>query len=126
MLALLAAGTAITTSSCKKAEPAPPPPPIVQVMDVTATNVPISTEFIGQLDSPQNVEVRARVEAFVEQMPFAEGTEVKAGELLIKLDDRPSQQKLAAAKGSLGESQAALAKYQADVARLKPLGVLKG
>jgi membrane fusion protein, multidrug efflux system len=89
LLALLAAGTAIATTSCKKAAPEPPPPPIVQVMDVTATNVPISTEFIGQLDSPQNVEVRARVEAFVEQMPFAEGTEVKPGELLFKLDDRP-------------------------------------
>jgi membrane fusion protein, multidrug efflux system len=121
LLALIAAAVAITTTSCKKAAPAPPPPPIVQVMEVTATNVPISTEFIGQLDSPQNVEVRARVEAFVEQMPFAEGTEVKAGELLFKLDDRPYQQKLAAAKGSLDESEAALAKYQADVARLKPL-----
>ena len=118
---MLAATSVISLCGCKKAAPAAPPPPIVQVMEVTATNVPISTEFIGQLDSPQNVEVRARVEAFVEQMPFAEGTEVKAGDLLFKLDDRPSQQNLAAAKGSLGESEAALAKYQADVARLKPL-----
>ena len=54
-------------------------------------------------------------------MPFTEGTEVKEGDLLFKLDDRPYQQKLAAAKGSLGEAEAALAKYQADVARLKPL-----
>ena len=69
LLALLAAAVAITTTSCKKAAPAPPPPPIVQVMDVTATNVPLDAEFIGQLDSPQNVEVRARVEAFVEKMP---------------------------------------------------------
>ena len=90
-------------------------------MDITATNVPLSTEFIGQLDSPQNVEIRARVEAFVQDMPFTEGTNVIQGELLFKLDDGPYQQKLAAAKGSLGEAQAALAKYQADVARLKPL-----
>jgi membrane fusion protein (multidrug efflux system) len=106
---------------CKKAAPPPPPPPIVQVMDLTATNVPLGAEFIGQLDSPQNVEVRARVEAFVQEMPFTEGTEVKAGELLFKLDDGPYKQRLAAAKGSLGEAEAALAKYQADVARLKPL-----
>ena len=121
LLALLAAGAAITTTSCKKAAPAPPPPPMVQVMDVTATNVPLDAEIIGQLDSPQNVEIRARVEAFVQEMPFIEGTNVMKGELLFKLDDGPYQQKLAAAKGSLGEAEAALKKYEADVARLKPL-----
>jgi membrane fusion protein (multidrug efflux system) len=46
---------------------------------------------------------------------------VKAGELLFKLDDRPYKEKLAAAKGSLAEAEAALKKYQADVARLTPL-----
>jgi membrane fusion protein (multidrug efflux system) len=116
-----ATAVVMTAVGCKKQAPTALPPPVVQVMEVTATNVPLHTEFIGQLDSPQNVEVRARVEAFVEQIPFAEGTEVKQGALLFKLDDRPYQQKLAAAKGSLGEAEAALAKYQADVDRLKPL-----
>ena len=121
LLALLAASAVITTTSCKKAAPPPPPPPIVQVMDVTATNVPLDAEIIGQLDSPQNVEIRARVEAFVQEMPFTEGTNVTTGDVLFKLDDGPYQQRLAAAKGSLGEAEAALAKYKADVARLKPL-----
>jgi membrane fusion protein (multidrug efflux system) len=90
-------------------------------MDVTATNVQLDAEIIGQLDSPQNVEIRARIEAFVEQMPFTEGTEVKSDQLLFKLDDRPYKERLAAAKGALGEAEAALKKYQTDVARLKPL-----
>lgn len=90
-------------------------------MEVIATNVPLDAEMIGQLDSPQNVEIRARVEAFVAAMPFADGTEVKEGDLLFRLDDAPYQQRLAAAKGSLGEAEAALAKYRTDVARLKPL-----
>jgi membrane fusion protein (multidrug efflux system) len=118
----LAAATAVLTAAgCKKAVPAALPPPVVQVMDLTATNVPLHAEFIGQLDSPQNVEIRARVEAFVQQIPFAEGTEVKQGELLFKLDDGPYQQRLNAANGMLAEANAALAKYQADVARLTPL-----
>jgi hypothetical protein len=71
-LVLLAAGAAITTSCCKKEAPAPLPPPIVQVMEVTATNMPMATEFIGQLDSPQNVEIRARVEAFVDKVLYSE------------------------------------------------------
>jgi membrane fusion protein, multidrug efflux system len=120
-LALLAATAAFGLCGCKKAAPPPPPPPIVQVMDITTTNAPASVEFIGQLDSPQNVEVRARVEAFVDKMLFTEGTEVKEGDPLFKLDDRPYQEKLSAAKGGLGEAEAALKKYEADVARLQPL-----
>lgn len=121
VLALLAVTAALVVCGCKKAAPHPLPPPIVVVMAVTTTNAPFTAEIIGQLDSPQNVEIRARVEAFVKQMPFAEGTEMKTGELLFKLDDEPYKQRLAAAKGSLGEAEAALKKYQADVARLKPL-----
>ncbi len=105
---------------CKKAAP-PPPPPIVQVLDIVASDAPASAEFIGQLDSPQNVEVRARVEAFVDKILFTEGTEVKEGDPLFKLDDRPYQEQLAAANGMLAEAKAALNKYEKDVARLKPL-----
>lgn len=90
-------------------------------MEVAPTNAPASAEFIGQLDSPQNVEVRARVEAFVDKMLFTEGTEVKAGQPLFKLDDKPIQERLAAAKGSLAEAKAALGKNEKDVARLTPL-----
>ena len=90
-------------------------------MGIATTNVPLDVEFIGQLDSPQNVEIRARVEGFVDQMLFIEGTNVNAGDPLFKLDDKPYQERLKAAKGMLGEAQASLRKYQADVSRLKPL-----
>ena len=83
--------------------------------------MPLSTEFIGQLDSPQNVEVRARVEAFVDKMLFTEGTEVKEGDPLFALDKKPFEEKLAAANGMLAEAKAALNKYEKDVARLTPL-----
>ena len=121
LLASLAAVMASTVTSCKQ-EPAPPPPPTtVQVMDVAATNVPMVTEFIGQLDSPQNVEVRARVEAFVDKVLFLEGSEVKAGDPLFALDRKPFDEKLAAANGMLAEANAALNKYRADTNRLTPL-----
>jgi multidrug efflux pump subunit AcrA (membrane-fusion protein) len=89
LLALFAAFAVIPAISCKKPAPTPPPPPIVQVTAITATDVPFSTEFIGQLDSPQNVEVRARVEAFVDKVLFTEGTEVKEGDPLFLLDKKP-------------------------------------
>ena len=119
--ALAVAVVVLTAGGCKKAAPVAPPPPVVQVMEVTATNVPLHTEFIGQLDSPQNVEVRARVEAFVDKVLFTEGTEVKAGDPLFALDKKPYEEKLAAANGMLAEAKAALNKYQKDVDRLAPL-----
>jgi membrane fusion protein (multidrug efflux system) len=111
----------LTGVSCKKEARALPPPPVVQVAEVTATNAPMGTEIIGQLDSPQNVEIRARVEAFVEKVMFTEGTMVKEHDLLFLLDKKPFQERLAAANGMLAEAKAALNKYEKDVARLRPL-----
>jgi membrane fusion protein (multidrug efflux system) len=120
-LALVAGALALSISGCKKAAPTALPPPVVQVMDVTPTNAPLHTEIIGQLDSPQNVEIRARVEAFVDKILFTEGTNVNTGDPLFRLDSKPFEERLAAANGMLAEAEAALKKYQADVARLQPL-----
>lgn len=121
-LALLSLALTIAGTACNKAQPQPPaPPPVVQVMEITTTNAPISMEFIGQLDSPQNVEVRARVEAFVDKMLFAEGTEVKAGAPLFTLDKKPFEQRLQEARGLLAQAKGALNKSEKDIARLTPL-----
>lgn len=111
----------ISFASCKKPVAAVPPPPVVEVIEVATSDAPMSTTLIGQLDSPGNVEVRARVEGFVDRMLFTEGVEVKQGDLLFELDKKPFQERLAAANGALAEAQAALHKYEKDVARLKPL-----
>ena len=112
----------LSLPACKKsAPPSAVPPPVVQVMETAKKKVTNSTAFVGQLDSPENVEIRARVESFIEKMHFKEGDEVKAGDPLFDLDKRPNEEKLAAAKGQLAEAQAALAKSKQDVARLTPL-----
>lgn len=108
-------------TACKKPEVAAPPPPVVGVMEVTTSDVPLTTTLIGQLDSPGNVDVRARVEGFVDKMLFIEGVEVKQGDLLFELDKKPFLERLAAANGALAEAHAALNKYEKDVARLMPL-----
>jgi membrane fusion protein, multidrug efflux system len=120
-LLLLLGGALLTGTSCKKPVAAVAQPPTVRVVEVVATNASLETEIIGQLDSPQNVEVRARVEGFVEKVLFTEGTHVAEGDMLFLLDKKPSLERLAAATGSLAEAKAALNKYEKDVARLKPL-----
>jgi membrane fusion protein, multidrug efflux system len=125
ILAMVAAALPLVTTGCKDKNVAPSAPPRVQVMEVAATNVARSVEFIGQLDSPQNVEVRARVEAFVEQVLFTEGTDVETGDPLFLLDKKPIEEKLAAAKGMFAEAKASLNKSEKDVARLAPLAEKK-
>jgi membrane fusion protein (multidrug efflux system) len=120
--ARMAAALALTTAGCRKAEPpAVPPPPAVQVMEVVKKNVGRDTTFIGKLDSPQNVEIRARVESFLEKILFVEGDEVVAGAPLFALDKKQYEEKLAAAKANLAEAKAALAQSNIDVPRLTVL-----
>lgn len=117
---------ALTLPSCRKrASPPPPPPPVVQVVTVAKVDVGRSTTFIGQLDSPQNVDVRARVESFLDKMLFKEGAEVAAGDLLFQLVKEPFEERVAAAKAALAEANAALAKSKLDVSRLTPLAQQK-
>lgn len=97
------------------------PPPVVEFIETKKTNVERSTVFIGQLDSPQNVEIRARVESFLDEVTFAEGAEVKKGDLLFKLDEKPYLKKIAAAEGDLAVAQAALTRSNIDVPRLTSL-----
>jgi len=111
----------LSASSCKKPVAAAPPLPVVEVMEITLKEVPLSSTLIGQLDSPQNVDVRARVEAFVKETPFMEGREVVKDQVIFILDDGPYQERLKASEGMLAEATAALAKNKADVARLMPL-----
>ena len=110
-------------AGCEKPAPPAPPPPVVEVIEIQNTTIPMTATFIGQLDSPQNVEVRARVEAFVEEICFLEGSKVKPGDLLFKLDRRPFVERLAAANAAMAESMVAERKFANDVARLKPLVV---
>ena len=94
-------------------------------MEIATAAVPLTSTLIGQLDSPGNVEVRARVEGFVDKMLFIEGTEVKQGDLLFQLDKKPFEERLAAANGALAEAVAAFHKYERDVDRLRPLAEKK-
>jgi len=112
---------AIALSACNKPQVVTLPPPIVEVMEIGTSVVPITTTLIGQLDSPQNVEVRARVEGFIDEARFTEGVEIQQGDILFELDPKPYRERLAAANGSMAEANAALNKYQKDVARLAPL-----
>jgi membrane fusion protein (multidrug efflux system) len=108
--------------ACKKEEaPPPPPPPEVKVAVVLQKTVPIYVENIGETTGAVDVEIRARVEGFLQTINFEEGSFVKKGQLLYTIDPQPLRAALAESNGRLAQAQATLSKAQQDVARYKPL-----
>jgi membrane fusion protein, multidrug efflux system len=103
---------------------APPPaaaPPEVLVAPVVQRDVPVMMELVGQAAGSQDVEVRARVEGFLETVAFTEGTLVKQGQLLYKIDPKPFEAAVANARGNLATWQARFEKASNDVKRYTPL-----
>src|SRR5262249_32703623 len=70
----------------EKPAPPPPPPPEVYVADVVQRDVPEFLELVGQTAGFQDVDIRARVEGFLETVNFQEGTFVRKGALLYQID----------------------------------------
>ncbi len=106
---------------CGKKEAPAPPPPDVKAATVLQKDVPIYVEAIGQTRGSTEIEVRARVEGFLQSVDFKEGTPVKKGQLLYTIDPRTLQATLAQAKGALAEAEAQLARAKQDVVRYEPL-----
>jgi len=108
--------------ACRKAPPPPPPPAVpVTAAEVLVRDQPVYLEYIGQTLGAQDVEIRARVEGFLESVDFAEGTFVKKGVLLYTIDGRPFQAALARAAGEEAQRRAAWEKANRDVERFGPL-----
>lgn len=103
----LAAGV-VLLSGCneKKEATATPPPPAVIVAAVEPRNVPIFDEWIGRLDGSANVDIRARVQGYVQEIAFNEGTVVNEGDLLLRIDPRPYEAALAQAQAKLAQAEA--------------------
>ncbi len=125
----------------KGPEAAAPP---VEIMQVSASDVPIFSEFSAQTFARNLVEVRGRVSGYVEKWLFKPGSQVQAGQVLYVLDTRPYKAAVQQAQGTLRQSeadlefaklqvsliqaqanlaaaQANLKKAQQDYERLKPL-----
>ena len=121
MLATVALA-AVLGLACEQPPPAaPPPPPEVYVTQVVQKDIPVYLELVGQTEGSQDVEIRARVEGFLETMNFAEGSFIRQGALLYQIDRKPLEAIQAAARADQATAEARLAKANNDVARYTPL-----
>jgi membrane fusion protein (multidrug efflux system) len=114
-VALIGGCIALATAGCQsvaqnaqnKSAGAPPPPPVL-VTEVSTADVPIYTEYPAQTYARNTVDVRGRVEGYIEKWLFRPGQEVRAGDALYVLDTRPSEAAVEQAKGNLAQSEADL------------------
>ncbi|MBV8468015.1 MAG: efflux RND transporter periplasmic adaptor subunit [Burkholderiales bacterium] len=97
------------------------PPAAVTYITVAAHDVPIDFEFPGQTAGSREVEIRARVTGIVEKRMYTEGSRVKAGQALFKIDPAQFAATAAAADANVATAEAKLKQAERDFARLKPL-----
>ena len=97
------------------------PTPQVQVATPLVERVADWDEFTGRFDSPEHVDVRARVSGYLDAVHFEDGAEVEAGQLLFTIDPRPFEAERAAAAGRLTQARAELAQARTDLRRAERL-----
>lgn len=114
LLAFLASGSGA-------GQPAGTPPPAVGVVAVTRQPVTRSSEFIGRIQATNRVDIVARVAAFLDEMLFTEGAEVKKGDLLYRLEQGPFRADVQAKQAAIAQFQAQLKNAQVTLERARTL-----
>lgn len=123
LLAVAVTLMALTLAACgdKAPQQGAMPPPEVGVVTVKPTAVPVINELPGRLEGVRTAEVRARVEGIVLSRNYREGGEVKAGQVMFRIDPAPYQAQLQSAKASLARAEANAVAARQKAERYKPL-----
>ena len=108
-------------AGCGSKEAPTPPPTDVKVATVLQKDVPIYIEAVGQTRGSTEIEVRARVEGYLQTVDYREGSPVSKGDLMYTIDPQPLEAALARTQGLLAEAEADLARARQDVVRYEPL-----
>jgi len=121
---LVAAAAALVLAGCGQGQHGGPhgfPPAQVTIAEVTARDLPVSWEYVGQTTGSKDVEVRARVTGILEKKLYAEGGPVRPGQPLFEIDPKPLQAQYNAVQADVARAQAQVAQAEREAARLKPL-----
>jgi RND family efflux transporter MFP subunit len=98
-----------------------PPPPSVTVERVALQTVPIHLTYVATTESVRVVDIRARVEGFLEERRFVEGADVRKGDVVFVIEKAPYEAELQKSLAQLDKDKAALAFARNQVKRYRPL-----
>lgn len=119
--ALIGATLALLVSACGSEPPPPPPPPAATVATPLQREVVDWDEYIGRFTADEDVQLVARVSGPISRVAFRDGRDVRKGELLFVIDQRPFRATLAEADASIASARAGLANAQAQATRGREL-----
>ena len=120
LLCLVAVIVAVAISVLRKS-PESAPLPVVMVEDARIDDVEIYGEYVGRVRAAQFVEVRARVEGYLEKMLFDEGSQVEKGQVLFVINPDTYQANVDKALAQLKKNEAQAQKAKRDLERVRPL-----
>ena len=109
-------------SACGEADQTPaaaPPPPAVSVVEVEPQDVTPSSQFVGRVVAIDQVDLRARVQGFLEQRLFTEGQKVEKGDLLYVIEQPPFQAQVEEAAADVARAEASVAETKATLERVQ-------
>ncbi len=95
--------------------------PVVETEKVHVSDVNVYGEYVGRIRAQQFVEIRARVEGYLERMVFEEGTYIRKGQTLFVIDPKVYRARLEKARAQLNKAKAQALKAERDLARIRPL-----
>lgn len=101
--------------------PGVPVYPTVSAEPVVVEDVEIYVEYAGKIKARQHVEIRARVEGYLETMHFEEGGYVNKNDLLFAIDHKSYEARVEKAKAQLKKNEALKLKAERDLNRIRPL-----
>lgn len=120
-ISVIIVAAAVLAIVLTRKKPEPENIPIVQTETVRTEDVQIYGEYPGIIKAQQFVEVRARVEGYLEKMLFEEGTYVRKNQDLFIIDPRQYQATVDKAKALLERNRALALKAERDLKRIEPL-----
>ncbi|WP_111707060.1 efflux RND transporter periplasmic adaptor subunit [Lutibacter citreus] len=120
---LLILSIAIVMVSCGNEEIKAPQHQLMSfnVNSAEKNDVVVYNEYAANIEGEQNIEIRAKVDGFVDEIYIDEGSEVKKGQILFKLSAETLKQQANAAKANIAVAKAQVATAQVDVNKIKPL-----
>lgn len=113
---------ALVLGACSHSAPPVSALPEVGVVTAKPANVPVTRTYSGRLAATLTAQVRARITGIVLQRVYKEGTDVKAGQVLFKIDPAPLEASLRAAQGQLAQTEATAHDAELKARRSKQLG----
>jgi membrane fusion protein (multidrug efflux system) len=105
----------------KKPEPPRMMPPEVEVSDVVEQDIPIYSEWIAQLNGPQNAQITPRVQGYLLRQNYQNGFFVKKGQLMYEIDPHSFQVAVEQAEAQVAVAVANLSQADTNVTRDRPL-----